>query len=65
MKWIKDLIELDEGGLVMRLLALAIIIFLAFFTPLQHIGFILKVFVMIGVIYVSIYLVRLVGPGVA
>jgi len=65
MKWVKDLIELDGGGLVMRLLALAIIIFLAFFTPLRELGFVLKVFVMIGVIYVSIYLVRLIGPGVA
>ena len=54
MKCLKKFIGWDKGKLFAMILALIMLLILAIFTNLQQIGFILKLLVMVGVIWVSV-----------
>lgn len=58
MKWLNKFIELDNGKLFAEIIAIIIIFALALFTPLQSLDMVLKLFIMVGVIVTSVWIMR-------
>jgi hypothetical protein len=58
MNLVRKFINLDDGKLFAQIIAISIILLLAMFTQLQRIEFGLKLFVMLGVIWISVQIMQ-------
>ena len=58
MGWLKKFIDVGNGKLFAEIIAVIIIFALVLFTPLQTLDFGLKIFIMIGVIVTSVWVMR-------
>ena len=62
MKWLNKFIKIEKGRLFAEIIAIIIIFALAIFTPLQSLDFSLKIFIIVGIIMSSVWLMRWIEP---